>query len=176
MTKILGLDLDGVLYGWHNAVYDYVKLYRGYTESYTKFWSEDYKNLTSEMWEFLTTIDIFYSSQMPTDDCLKFINDAANKFDIFYVTSRPAYVKLTTEQYLRKYNFPFQENLIFTQNKVNEARRYGIDYFVEDMPENAIKLSKVTNVILMAQPWNKDIQDQYLTVTSINQLLEHLEA
>lgn len=176
MTKVLGLDLDGVLYNWHTAVYDYVKLYRNYQGSYTKFWSDDYKNLSDEMWKFLTTIDIFYSSQAPTDDCVRFLNDVSSNFEIFYITSRPDYVKLTTEQYLRKYNFPFQENLIFTSNKVNEARRYCVDFFVEDMPANIDSLSKVTNVILMAQPWNKDIQDKYLTVRSINQILQHLEA
>ena len=46
MTKVLGLDLDGVIYPWHEAVYEYFRLYKNYTGSFNKLWEVDYLSFT----------------------------------------------------------------------------------------------------------------------------------
>jgi uncharacterized HAD superfamily protein len=175
MTKVLALDCDGVLYNWHNAVYEYFILYRNYKGSFNKLWEVDYKLLNDADWEFLTNVDYFYSSQVPTKDCVDFLNDVKFRFDIYYVTGRPIYVKTTTEQFLKRYKFPFRDNLIFADDKVNTARRLKADYFIEDMPRHLEGLSKITNVIMMAQPYNKEYWDTYLTVHSLKSALQYLE-
>lgn len=176
MAKVLCLDLDGVCYSWHSAVYEYLKLYKNYTGTKNDLWERDHLKFSAGDWEFLTNIDIFYSSQLPSTDCVTFLNKVESLFsDIYYVTSRPGLVKTTTEQYLRRHKFPFRENLIFESDKVNTARRVKADYFIEDMPRHLSGLSKVTNVIMIAQPYNKEYWDVYPTAHSLMSTLQFME-
>jgi uncharacterized HAD superfamily protein len=175
MSKSIGLDLDGCLYNWPNAVYEYYQVYRDYSKSLTDFWTHEITKISKAGWDFLTNVDIFYSSQLPTEDCINFLNNIKYRFDIYYVTSRPELVKLTTEQYLRRYKFPFRDNLIFTDNKVNEVRRLGLSYCVDDMPHHVEALAKVTNIIMIAQPWNKYLWDKYPTAHSLMSALQYME-
>jgi FMN phosphatase YigB (HAD superfamily) len=109
MEKVLILDLDGVLYRWHNAVYEYFKLYRNYCKTFECLWSVDYLKFSKEDWNYLTNIDILYSSQLPTKDCMDFLNYVKYRYTIYYLTGRPLYVKTTTEQFLKRYRFPFRD-------------------------------------------------------------------
>lgn len=172
----IGIDMDGVLYNWHAAVYDYFRFYKEYTGSYSKFWSEYYKTFSDEMWDYLTGVDIFYSSQQPTKECVNFLNSIKYKYDIYYITSRPNLVRTTTKQYLRKYNFPYKDNVIFTDDKANVSRLLQLTYCIDDMPHNVESLSKVTNVIMIAQPWNTELWEKYNTAHSLNGVLKYLEA
>ena len=174
MTKVICCDLDGVLYNWHGAVYEYFRLYKNYCGNYEKLWGTDYLNFTDEDWEFLTNIDFLYSNQNPTHDCVNFLNEIKDKFEIYYVTSRPLYVKLTTEQYLRRHKFPFQENLIFSNDKVNTARLLRADYCIDDLPKHIEGLSKVSKVVMIAQPYNKDYQNSYPTSKTLMGTLKYI--
>lgn len=176
MTKRIGLDLDGVLYDWHLSVYEYFCLYKGFSGSQNKFWYEESKAVPDNVWEFICSIDTLYSNVLPSKDCKDFIASIKDKFTLYYITSRPLSAKLTTEQYLRRHHFPFQENLIFTQDKVSVARLLKLDYMVEDMPRNVIDLSKVVLTIMMARPWNQSIQNEYPTVHSLMESMKYLEA
>ena len=175
MNKSIGVELDGTTYTWHQAVYEYYQVHKNYIGSYTNFWTNEYKNITDAGWEFLINVDIFYSSQMPTEDCMNFLNNIKYRFDIYYLTSRPDYVKVTTEQFLKRYKFPFRDNLIFTNDKVSDARRLKLSYCLDDMPHHVEALAKVTNVIMIAQPWNKGIWDVYPTAHSLMSALQYLE-
>lgn len=172
MTKVLMVDMDGVLYNWHNAVYDFMRTYRNYTDTFETLWSKDFLNFTPEFWEFIVNTDIFYSSQMPTNDCLEFLNSVKDKFTVYYVTGRPDYVRLTTEQFLRRYKFPFQENLIFSKDKVNTARLIRADYCLEDLPKYLEDLSKVSTVIMREQPYNVHLKDKYKSAQTLMGMLK----
>jgi uncharacterized HAD superfamily protein len=175
MSPVLVLDLDGVLYRWHHAVYDYFLVHRDYKGSFDTLWSKDYLNFSKEDWEYLVNVDIFYSSQFPTDDCMNFLDKVKYRFDIYYLTGRPIYVKTTTEQFLRKYRFPFRDNLIFESDKINTARRLRADYCVDDLPENLEILSKVSKVVMVAQPYNKEYRNIYPTAYNLMGVLPFLE-
>lgn len=170
--KALGLDLDGVIYPWHEAVLTYYEMYEGYTGSYTEFWGEFYKQITPSKWEYLTGIDYFYSCKIPGADTMEFLRKVAEHFEIYYITSRPAEVALTTEQYLRRFDFPFCSNLIITEDKSRFARLYGLRYFIDDQPKNLEPLSKVTEVAMMSQPYNRDYSNKYRVVKTHNDMLE----
>lgn len=173
--KSIGLDLDGVLYDWHVAVYDYFCMYKGFSGTQNKFWHEESKKVTDRDWEFICGIDTLYSGVVPSKDCTDFIASIQDRFIIYYITSRPLSVKLTTEQFLRRHHFPFQENLMFTDDKVSVARLLKLDYMIEDKPKNVIDLSKVVFTIMKAQPWNEVIQNEYPTVRNLMQSLKYLE-
>lgn len=175
MSDVLMLDLDGVLYDWHRAVYDYYREYKGYMESYRCLWGRDYLNFSPEDWKYITEVDTFYSSQFPTQDCIDFLNKVKYIFDIYYVTGRPESVKITTEQYLKRYRFPFRENLIFSADKVNTARRIKASFCVEDLLKNVEVLSKVAKTIMFAQPHNEEYWDVYPTAHTLVGVLPFLE-
>lgn len=171
----LGLDLDGVLYNWHLAVYEYYKLFKSYVGTYGEFWGIYYKNISKEEWDFLCQVDTLYSNVPPTDDCIDFLDYVKYRYDVYYITSRPLLVKLTTEQFLRRYKFPFRENLVFTSDKVNESRRLHITNFLDDNPIYIEGLSKITNTILIANPWNSHLWDTYNTAHSLKSAIKFLE-
>lgn len=163
----LGLDIDGVLYDWHSSVLAYLTLYKGYTGTYNKLWSEDYKEFSEDYWNYLASIDTLYSSCLPTTDCINFISWAKDRYEIYYITSRPPLVRLTTEQYFSRYNFPYLDNIIFESDKVNTARLLKLQYFIEDLPASILPLSKVTNIIVKAQPYNIDLWEMFPTTQSL---------
>jgi uncharacterized HAD superfamily protein len=175
VIKVLALDLDGVLYKWHVAVYEYYRLYKNYQGCHDAFWTTFYKTISEEEWTFITNIDFLYACIAPDKDCRDFLDTVKEKFTIYYITSRPLYVKTTTEQFLNRYNFPFCENLVFTDDKVNTARRLQVDYFLEDLPANAKALSAVTRVIMIEQPYNKEHREGYGTSQTLMGTLQYLE-
>ena len=170
----VGLDLDGVLYPWHESVLTHYEMYKGYTGSYTEFWGEFYKTITKDEWEFLTHVDFFYSNKLPSKKLLEFLEKVASSYEIFYISSRPGDVGLTTEQYLKRYNFPFRENLILTDDKSSIARLYKVKYFIDDQPKHLESLSKVTKVAMKLQPYNHDYVNMYTTVSTFEDMLAFL--
>jgi uncharacterized HAD superfamily protein len=148
---------------------------KGYTGTFSKLWSEGYLNFTKEDWDFLTTVDIFYSARYPTDDVMYFLNTVKDVYDIYYVTSRPDYVRLTTEQFLRRYDFPFRENLVFTSDKATFARSVRCDYFIDDLPKNLETVKNLTRPILIARPYNREYWDVYNTAFSLKGALNFME-
>ena len=112
---------------------------------------------------------------MPTPECTNFLNKVKYRFDIYYITGRPNSVKTTTELFLKRYKFPFRENLIFTEDKANTCRRLQIDYYIEDLPVNMKVLSKIANTIMIARPYNKEYRDTYTTASSLKDSLRFLE-
>jgi len=173
--KAIGLDLDGVLYSWHRSIYEYFHRFKGYEGTCTDFWTTEYKKFDEEWWNSIVTIDIFYSDRQPTKDCFNFLDNIKDRFEIYYITGRPNCVKTTTEQYLRRFKFPFRDNLIFSNDKVNVARLLKLSYAVDDLPNQVESLSKVTRTIMVAQPYNKELWDTYTTVHSLTEILNYLE-
>ena len=173
--KRIGLDLDGVLYNWHSSLYDYYRLYMNFQGTFNDFWTSGVTSFSTETWTYLLGIDTLYSNRFPTADCINFLEAIKNRFEIYYITSRPKSIKLTTEQYLRRFKFPFNENLIFNDNKVNVARLLGLSYAVDDRASQIESLSKVTTAIIVAKPWNKHIWNDYPTVFSLMDILDYLE-
>lgn len=171
----VGFDLDGVLYEWHEAVYDYFKMFREYKDSYTTFWRNYRTILTNEDWGTITEISPLYGCKNPPTGCQDFLSKVADKYEIYYITFRPKSAELTTENYLKRFDFPFRENLIFTPDKANHARLLKLKYFTEDRQDYIEPLSKVTNVILRARPWNEDIWDVYPTAHSFSDMAKFME-
>lgn len=170
--KNIGLDLDGVLYNWHSAVYTYYVMYKNYQGTEREFWTTRYKTISDDEWDCLVNMDILYSSQCPTPECMSFIHEISKYYSVYYITSRPAFVKITTEQYLKRHKFPFLENLVFTHDKSITARQLMLSMCVDDMPKNLEPLSKVTDVVMIAHPYNVDYWDKFPTAHSLTSALK----
>jgi 5'(3')-deoxyribonucleotidase len=173
--EAIGLDLDGVLYPWHEAVYNFYVCFRDYKDTFTQFWSSYYKSFTDSDWNFLINVDVFYSCISPSKSVVEFLSEVSKHYNIYYISSRPESVQLATDQFLKRYKFPFYENLIFSSDKASYARLYQLKYFVDDLPEQVEELSKVTNTIMYARPYNKEYQKKYCTARSYSEVLKLME-
>jgi uncharacterized HAD superfamily protein len=87
------------------------------------------------------------------------VNYLANKYNICYITARPREAKMVTIQWLRRYKFPNNENLYFSEDKTIDLRTNNCTYFIEDHWKQEVidRLNKVTNVILVDRLYNKHI-------------------
>lgn len=175
----LGFDLDGVLYPWHEIIYDYMVQEQNLNMNYKTFWKEvtkgmlmDWDNGLGKFWlennEFLTKRDI-------KPEYLATIRQLSAFFDIYYITSRVKIGWNTTKYWFRHNRIPFIDNLYFANSeKLPLILQNDIDIFVEDRVKHILELKNYTRVIMVCQPWNEELQDEVETIYSVVQLPELL--
>lgn len=168
MRIVLGLDLDGCLYDWHSAVYTYFQYERGYEKDYVTFWNE-FPLLKSELQDYIVSLPFLYESVLPSKQVKEFLEFAKDRSEIYYITKRPECVESATRRYLKKNNFPFQDNLYITGDKATTCRMFGITHFLDDFPSHLEKIKGIAECYLMAKPWNFEFRDEYKTVYGIKE-------
>ena len=173
--KNLGLDLDGVVYNWHHALYTEMQIYEDITCSERDFWLKVMPSFSKEKQAYLCGLEHLYGTQVPDRKLLPMLNRLAKKFDIYYITCRPESVKCATQLYLKHWDFPFQENLYLTTDKTIEVRAFGIDLFVDDRIEILDKVSKFCNVIGIEQFWNESDRGRFQFINNIFQIEDIIE-
>lgn len=159
----IGFDLDGVLYPWHQAAYDYMCRYHSYEKNFRYFWTEETKNYDKLMWDYLLNNLELYTRFIPDVIMMNKLSELDKNNTLFYITGRPESARLTTERYLKRFNFPQHENftVVTNFNKLPYIVLNEIEYYFEDRPEIALSLKDFTNVLLINQPWNEDVQNQF---------------
>lgn len=169
MEIVLGLDLDGVLYDFHSALYTYCQYEMNYAGSYDEFWMDYIQNLSKSRQDYLMSLPIPYESTLPTKSTKDFLDFAKERAQIYYITSRPKEVEVVTERFLRKNDFPFLDNLIFAEDKSLPCRLYSITHFLDDGPRHLEATYQITNAYLMAKIWNREFRDKFKTVYSLKE-------
>ena len=161
---ILGFDIDGVLYPWHEEVWKYYL--RGDREyiSFIDFWKYPggwvAENEGSPIVEALVRADLPYISYKPPLADISIIDDIARLKqidEIWYITSRPRQLQYDTAKWLKDFEFPFADNLIMADEnggKVKVVSDKKCDLYVEDRPKYLELLPKVTSVVKMIRPYN----------------------
>lgn len=165
----LAFDLDGVLYPWIRAVFTYYRMYQGYFgDEYTFFKNVD--AVLGDSADYIVTLPQIYTSCVPENRLIQLLNKLGEKFNLYYITSRPECVRRITEKYLRDFYFPQDTNLIFNKDKDTVARLLKLDYFVEDSIKNAEKLNKVCTTFLVKTPYNENYSGDVPMINSIYDL------
>jgi uncharacterized HAD superfamily protein len=173
VTKItLSLDIDGILYPYHEALYTYYQYEMGYSDSYEKFWGEFFPSLTEDKKSYIVSIPVVYEMIEPYKHVMDFLDFISSKADVYYMTARSLELERITRKYFKKYNFPFQDNLIMTSDKANACRLYGVTHFLDDHAHHVESVAKVADAYLMAKIWNKEYQDKLNTVHSLKEFRE----
>lgn len=159
----IGFDLDGVIYPWHTAVYNYlVENKQEPVPSFRELWLDPYSYLSEEKWDYLASLPTLYSVIMPRKSILDMLNELDKAgHTIYYITNREKDLHRITEKYLDDYKFPQASNLIMTKEKDKVVRTMELDVIVEDKPKNLEKLASLCRTIGIAHPWNED-QREYL--------------
>ena len=171
---VISLDIDGILYPYHEALYTYYQYEMNYNDTYEKFWTDFLPNQSKKKQDYIISIPIVYEMIAPYKCVTDFLDYRSKKVDVYYMTSRPLELERITRKYFKKYNFPFQDNLIMTNDKANACRLYGVTHFLDDHAHHVESVSKVADAYLMAKIWNKEYQDKLNTVHSLREFRERI--
>lgn len=169
---VLGLDMDGVLYDWHDAVYTYYQSLKGYEGAYYEFWTEKIKTFSPEDWDYLVSLPFLYTCKIPTDRIMNFLDYCASRAEIYYITNRPDSVSRITKNYIKNSGFPYPDNVFITDRKDTICRYAGITHFLDDLEKNILAVENLTNAFLLARVYNQTYRDKYKTVYGLNEFKE----
>jgi hypothetical protein len=183
---ILGFDIDGVIYPWHEEAWKWFnrKLPNDEHISFIDFWKypEGFvaKNEGTEIIKQMVADTFTYVRRRPDPvmvDTIQYIAD--NIVDeIYYITSRPHTTSFDTRIWLKHGEFPFHENLIMADKnggKVNTVKEVGCDYYVEDRPKYLEQLPAVTKVFQMIRPYNLYKIFDAIRIGNFIELVAHLK-
>lgn len=180
MKPILGLDLDGVVYPWHEELWRHLRAQGLLTnETYKTFWMREQdgsdKKYSEKQWKIWTGIETLYSCRIPIPEDLKALHRLQEAYEIVYISQRPQELLFITRQYLKRYKYPNADNVhLITVPKLVAVRMFECDVYVEDRPLIAESLVDSTRVILMKQIYNERLWDEFETVSSLPELMELL--
>lgn len=167
---VLGLDLDGPLYDFHSALYTYCQYELDYGGTYSEFWLDYIQNASQERQDYLMNLPFLYESVVPHKCVTEFLKFAKeNATDIYYITHRPKDMEVVTRRYLKRYNFPYPDNLFMTGDKATTCRYLGVTHFLDDHIKHVKAVSAVADSYLMAKPWNREFRDDFNTVYSLKE-------
>lgn len=155
MKENIGFDLDGVCYPWQEIVHAYCYSHNITTESNPKIFWTKWKVEHEDILTDLVNITAFYDNGTPYTGLLNMLERLSEKYNIYYITSRPSNVEEITAKYLFAWGFPDFQNLIFTKDKPQVIKALDIKYYVEDRVELAVAMHPYTKVFLVDKPYNE---------------------
>ncbi len=177
MEKLkIGFDLDGVIYPWHELVYNYLKETIKLKASFSEFWKDPTNYVSKELIYSFEIDPVFMSKCYPKHDDLLLIQNLAKNFEIFYITARKPQVSVATKTWIKHHKFPYPENLIIVnKSKVEPVIENNIKIFVEDRDKYAIELRDYCEVFLIKKPWNEHIQNEFVCLNQLAELANFLD-
>lgn len=164
----IGLDLDGVIYPWHDSIYRHFREFKGFTGEEAEFW-DYFRSLPLNTIEYFVSIPIFYLDTTPRTSTLEVLPALADLGEIYYITSRQPSLHRATLKFFGIYDLPFKENLYFAEDKASVIRLKRIDYYLDDLPRFIDQVYGLTDCYLMAQPHNRNQREGYDVVNSMKE-------
>ena len=188
----IGCDIDEVVVGFMEKYLDFHnKKYNTYFNlndfsDHCSYKSKVHKTKEKSMEDFL---EFQNSEDFNKIDFIEGAKDSLEeffyKYDLYFITSRPLYLKEKTFNFFSKY-FPdqtldifFTEELCgggFTKEKV--CKNLNINFMIEDNKNYAFNCAKERiKVFLIDRPWNKNIEynKDIIRVKNLNEVLRKLE-
>ncbi len=180
--KMIGFDLDGVLYNWHMAVYEFLNNTGVETGTYNEFWTEGhhmfdgtpYKGYRSIKWHNLCTNTILFDRPEHFTKSVPFLQELAKNCDLIYITARVPEVERVTKRTLKKYEFPNPTEVIFASDKTVPVILNNVEIFVEDQVGNALELKTLCKVLIMNQVWNTEIHSEFDVINALQEIENYL--
>ena len=174
---VAGIDIDGVLYDYHDAFYEFYKCEFGYEGTKKELWTRDFNNLSTERQRYLISIPIPYDISVPSEEIKSFLEELTDVADdVYYLTHRSGQeMERITRRYFRRYGFPFQDNLIFSHDKAVDCTRYGVTHFIDDFPNNVVPVSRVCNSYLKDAIHNKEKQEGFNVIHRLSEFIDAIK-
>lgn len=184
MSRIYGIDLDGVSFDFVGLFSDWLKtrLNISYDDKdiVEYHWYKCIPGLSQE--DFFREFDKFgyagmYSKLKTLPGASDAIKKLMNKGKVWFVTARPSYAEKCTIQAVKREFGADRKQIVFSRGldyKSSAVSLLGIDTFIEDGPHYAMSIAEKTNalVYLMDMPYNREISHQkILRVSSWSDIL-----
>jgi uncharacterized HAD superfamily protein len=156
----IAFDLDGVLYEWHEILYNYMVNFMGYDKSieYLFDHADEYNDV---FWENMWGITDLYNKRPIRKDILSMLNRLNREHTIFYITSRGDITKFVTKKWIQDNKLPQPENLIFSNSKKVPVISNRIKILVEDRADSSLQILPYAEVILVKQSYNISLRDKF---------------
>jgi len=179
MKPNFGFDLDGVLYDWAGAAYEYIKYLGKADLPLVPFWKRNISGtepFTELFWKDIIKIPTIYTMYSAKKEDVETLQELSKYFSLYYITHRPEEVQYTTYSWLKKNGFPDIHNLFHTkQRKEIAVRLHDCKYYVEDRPE--YNLRYVTRLFVKTtyynDPYTKD-NDGITVIDNISEILNYI--
>lgn len=178
MRDSIGFDLDGVLYNWHEIVYEELVNFHGLSQGYDEFWHDQVQNKTKFnklFFQNLARIPTFCTALKIKDSDLDLLNKLHKRYNIYYITNRPKEVEISTCNWITREKLPQYENLIFTADKASKISELNIVAFTDDRLNNVENIRRVCKTFLYSHPWNEGYEaDNVIRIYGLEELLNYL--
>jgi uncharacterized HAD superfamily protein len=174
MEKVIGLDLDGVIYPFHEALYTYAQYELDYEGTFREFWNSFVNEFSTEKKDYLVSIPIVYEQTVPSKETMELLANLTSDSELFYITGRALDLERVTRRYLSRYHFPKQDNLIFSADKITTCRLYGVTHFLDDFPHIVRDVQNVCDAYVMWKPWFQDRLEGLKVVRSLKEFVDRV--
>lgn len=165
----IGFDLDGVLANFEAAYAPLLSRVTGKNVPSSKpnIWDWDKLYATKEqlsvVWNEIKTNPTFWTTLEPTEFCadsLDYLNKCrAEGDDVYFITTRPGLNSAYQSRvWLEAQGFVDADVYIAgnATEKSQIAQQLGLDFFIDDKPENCEAVSEVVPyTVVLDQPWNR---------------------
>lgn len=186
----LGFDLDGCLVDFTSAFIDRIVSVTGEDKFPPRPFDVpcwDYPahfGYTPEqvdaVWDDITADSLFWMSLSPLageQNTVQRIKGLTPEHDVYFITARPGRnAKRQSEIWLRWYGFD-DPTVLISGHKGLACKALELDLYVDDKRENcdSVHFDSKTRVFIYDQPWNREGQDFYSRVRSIDEMLARVE-
>lgn len=160
-TLTIGLDIDGVIGDFHQMLLNLAEKHVDIPEEEkSKYKLKDMEGVSSEVQDKVFD-EAFSERQLVNIPIVSGAVETVNKWHdaghkIIILTARTEHWKDQTEDWLDKIGIKY-DKLIFDDNKGEVAAKEGIDFFLDDKPENVAEMhAHDIDAYLFSQPWNED--------------------
>jgi 5'(3')-deoxyribonucleotidase len=104
---------------------------------------------------FKENLDIFKVAQ-PIGNSAEKLRELAKNNNIVYITARPEVSREVTIKWLEEHNYP-KADIYFTNNKVEIAKKLGVDLAIDDAPREIKEYRKAGyDVLVKKQSYNEE--------------------
>lgn len=101
-----------------------------------------------------------HKNSFPLPGAMEVLQLLYDVHEITIITARPPLFYNVTVEWLNFYNVKYH-HIAFTENKLQECQRAGVDVLIDDGPHYAEEFAMMSKpVILYDQPYNRDVQHQ----------------
>lgn len=111
-----------------------------------------------EFWDWMKRHEkAIYAQAPPAKAAKKVLERLARRYQLIYITARPQYLKDVTVQWMERHRFPYHHiDLLGSHQKVEQAKKHGVQLFFEDRLEtaNAVAEELGIPVFLFQTPYN----------------------
>lgn len=170
----IGLDLDGVVYPWHDSLYRHFREFKAFTGTAREFWTW-FMTQSPDVWDYYTKLPFLYNDTSPTVDVQTYLPKLAELGTIYYISARPDEAKYATKKFFDFWELPFKGNIIFAKDKANYVRLLKVRYFLDDREKEVLALKNVCDVYLFKQVHNWEYRDNYPYISTFKEFYETLK-